>query len=857
MSEKKRINKIIDAVERRLQSEVSALLGVDFSIISGERKSVNKEDAFDKLQGKQICALMDITGEITGKGCLLIGIKDAIRLGGTLIMLPSGEMEEVIGREEYSEEVEDSYGEIANIIAGSFTKDFEELYPKSCRFVRKEQEVLVPVKVDVDSDRPVANQIYYQVASSMVLDGRQMGDLVMLLPAATFDLLEQENKAVSVDDVSEEAANQAVSNQKAQEDEAEPGINDKKTGEGDKKPEQPVKTPVEPKFDVAKHKKKIDRLLSECQKRMQAEVGTLLGVDVVLSDPENQLLNKEDFFSDHVVGRQVLADMEVVGEKQGKSYLAVSVRDAIHLGGILIMLPPSELENVVKAEEFGEDARDAYGEIANIISGVYTAVFEEQYTSKLRFVRKDLRDIIPVKVDVTSDDPIPDVIYYTNSVSVAVDGKPLGRMHMLFPADLLRLDVPQEKDQQETVAETGQSATRATDSAPAAQEQSSVAGTEAPSTGSGETGATDAGQPQQSAQPDVQKHKKRVDKILAACKERMADEVSALLGADIKLKNLENVLVNKEEFFFDEVSGKQVIANMDVVGEIEGKSYLSIGLRDAIRIGGALIMLPTAELEAVVGKEEFSDDTQDAYGEIANIIAGVYTAVFEEQYTKQIRFVKTDLQQVAPMKVEISADTPFPDQDYYLSRMDMSLGELQLGKINILFPAQLLQLGGLRPGNEATEQGAEKAQSSVAQVPGEQKKSETGNKQSVDGNNLNTLDILVVGDDEAEAAKIADVLGRSGYAVKKLSFKDNLHNYIPGNLKAIYLVMRDVNEQAFGVAIKVSSACSLPLIAAGPDWTRTKVIKAVKYGVRDILLTPALEEDIVENVNNNLLELAA
>ena len=42
---------------------------------------------------------MDITGEITGKGCLLIGIKDAIRLGGTLIMLPAAELEEVIDRE--------------------------------------------------------------------------------------------------------------------------------------------------------------------------------------------------------------------------------------------------------------------------------------------------------------------------------------------------------------------------------------------------------------------------------------------------------------------------------------------------------------------------------------------------------------------------------------------------------------------------------------------------------------------------------------------------------------------------------------------------------------------------------------
>ena len=67
------------------------------------------------------------------------------------------------------------------------------MYPKSCRFVRKEQEIVLPAKVVVDSDSPIENQTYYQVSFSMVLDGRQMGDMVMLLPVATFDLQEQKN----------------------------------------------------------------------------------------------------------------------------------------------------------------------------------------------------------------------------------------------------------------------------------------------------------------------------------------------------------------------------------------------------------------------------------------------------------------------------------------------------------------------------------------------------------------------------------------------------------------------------------------------------------------------------------------
>ena len=842
MNQQERINKIIKAVETRIQDEVAGLLGVDFKLISGDRLSVTKGTAFDSLQGRQICAQIDISGEISGKGCLLIGIKDAIRLGGTLIMLPATELDEVIGREDYSEEIEDSYGEIANIIAGSFTKDFEDMYPKSCRFVRKEQEVLIPAKVDVESDSPVENQSYYQVSSSMILDGRQMGYLVMLLPAVTFGLQEQEK--IDEPNVAADEPKTIVKEQPLEGARDSSLKTDKITAEG-QVPEQQNNPNVGPKFDAVKHKEKVNLILAGCRERMETELAALLGVDVTLSDSENRILNKEEFFLDYVAGRQVMVDMEVAGEILGKSYLSVSVKDAIHLGGVLIMLPPSELENVIVEEDFSEDSQDAYGEIANIIAGVYTAVFEENYSSKLRFIRKELRVIAPGKVDVASDEPLPDTNYYTSSISMAVDGKPLGQMHMLFPAEMLGLDTPKEKDDSGALSEKGHNA-------PAVSERFS-SGIEQ-SVGATAVDNSVKGALAKESRPDITKHNKLVDTIFDTCRDRMVDEVSALLGTDVKFSNLENFIVSKEEFFFDEVSGKQVIANMDVVGELEGRSYLSIGLRDAIRIGGTLIMLPNSELESVVAEENFGEDTQDAYGEIANIISGVYSAVFEEQYTKRIRFIKTDLQQIAPMKVDIAADEPISDQDYYLSRMDLTLGDLELGKVNILLPAELFQLSGMRPGSVI---GEEEKLVPIEEAPADLEKTDQGCARKSEENDLKALDILVVGDDAAEATKIAGVLGQSGYLVKTLSFKDNLHNYIPGNLRAIYLVMKDVNEQVFGVAIKVSSACSVPLIAAGPDWTRTKVIKAVKYGVRDILLTPASREDIEENVNKNLFELAA
>ena len=818
MKQQKRVDKILQAVKSRTQDEVGALLGAVFVLGTESYELISKKGSFDQLQGKQVCAEIDITGDITGKGCLLLGIKDAIRLGGTLIMLPESELDEVMGREEYSEEIEDSYGEIANIIAGSFTKDFEEMYPKACRFVRKSQSKIAPAKVDIESEDPVENNQLYRVTWSMDLDGNSMGDLVMLLPAATFEL------EGDVTDASEAAASEEKVEAST---DGSDDINETIDARDDS-------VTSEPKVDFEKQKKRVDRLLDECQKRLQDEVGGLLGVTAVLSDIQNYFVKKEAFFEDHVTGKQVIADMEVVGDVEDKSFFCIGLKDAVHLGGVLIMLPPNELENTVKEEDFGEDAQDAYGEVANIVSGVYTAIFEEHYSKKLRFVKKGLLEVVPDKVETASDDPIPDTLYYVNSLSLSVDGNELGQVQMLFPAAMLDLHPPDIKSEG------------------ASQQNSQAESIPAELQTNDDDAVEDKGVSQE-VKVDAKKHKVKVDKLLGQCQVKMQEEVSGLLGTDVAMTNIDNKIINKEDFFFDEVSSKQVIANMDMVGEVEGQSFLSVDLKDAIRVGGVLIMLPESELESVVAEEDFSEDAADAYGEIANIISGVYTSVFEEQYTKSIRFIKKELQKVVPMKVDVDSAEPIPDQNYYLSSMELNIGGTEYGKVNFLFPLNLLELEGLLV---ADEPAADEKTSSPMTSSSEQTSVEAERAKKVDSQKA-SLDILIVGDDENIASSLTSILTEMGYGARTLSFKDNIQDYIPGELKAIYLVMNEVNEQGFGSAIKIHSACTLPIIAVGPEWTKTKVIKAVKYGVRDILMTPASTDDIKQNINNNLLEMAA
>jgi hypothetical protein len=284
---------------------------------------------------------------------------------------------------------------------------------------------------------------------------------------------------------------------------------------------------------------------------------------------------------------------------------------------------------------------------------------------------------------------------------------------------------------------------------------------------------------------------------------------------------------------------------MDVVGEIEGKSYLFVGLKDAIYIGGTLIMLPKAELEKVVLDEEFGADTEDAFGEIANILSGVYSKLFEEHYVNKIRFVKTGIEKILPLKVDIDSPEPCPNQLYYLSSSSLNMGGKAMGKVQTLFPAGLFQLEGLLRQEEQAPLRQEPVERAVPSGAGVERASAAA------------IDILVVSDDAMETVKIVEFLQRRHFKVKVLSYKENVIEYLPGEVKAVFLVMSDVNEKAFAVAIKISSACSLPLIAAGPGWTRSKVISAVKYGINDILLTPASSDDIADKIEAFSIRLAA
>ena len=607
-----------------------------------------------------------------------------------------------------------------------------------------------------------------------------------------------------------------------------------------------------------KVKKKLEKILEFAQERLGEEVGGLMGAELVMSDMQTQLISKEDFF-DEPYGKMVFSEMELNGEVEGSGGLLISVKDAIRLGGTLIMLPENELVESVTSEDYSEEIDDSYGELANLIAGAYTSTFEEMFPKSFRFIRKTSDVISPMKVDIDSDQPLPNQLYYQVSSTMILNGTELGKLILLIPAASFGLEeAPKqvEPEKSDDVAQSGESSE-------VAESVDETAGD-----------ADQAEQAKPEGKPfDLEKQKKRVDACLAECSVRMEEEVSALLGAELKLSDHATTIIRKEDYFMDEAAGKIVLAHMDIVGELDGKSYLGVSQKDAIRIGGTLIMLPPEELDNVVNEGDFSEDSEDAYGEIANIISGVYTKVFEEQYPEKIRFVKTHLEEVVSMKVDSESDEPMPDILYYMASAAINMNGRDFGKMQMLIPASTFKLEALWQDEAADDaddaEDAARAKGSVTGAAdgaeGDRVKGTVGDPTTgatlsgavVSGEGGNNPEFLIVSNDGNECSKIAQIFNQRGIAYRVLDYKENVSNYLPGAVRAVFLLMSSVDEKGLGVAIKISAASALPLVAAGPEWTRTKVLKAVKYGVDDILLTPASDNDIIEKIDSLQAQKAA
>lgn len=617
------------------------------------------------------------------------------------------------------------------------------------------------------------------------------------------------------------------------------------------------------------HRAIVDVVCKSGLENLAGEVSALLGQELVCSDIQHNLISKENLFSNLERHKTTLTRMTVEGDREGDCYLLSRISAAAILAGTLIMLPEDVIEESAKNENLDGELEDAFGEVANIIAGVFTQAFVDKYAKKLRFIKKTVEELIPTKIDPASDEPFSPGNYYVASCNMNIGDKDLGPLEFVVPAVIFDLEeAPAEPPAEETVEEEKQQAEAVTEAEELTPEVA----------------------PPAAAKPAFADAKKLVDVVFNATISQVGEEVGALLGQTLTCDDIQLAMTSKADFFSNHCIEKSILTHLKVTGERESLGFMLAQLPDAVVLGGTLIMLPEDQIAEQKNNGQFDGDVEDAYGEIVNIISGSLTQVFQDRYPKPLRFIKTETETVVPTKIDPASDQPFPEGNYYLASFAVKMGDHELHRLLLMFPAEVFDLenepaavdltqaqaattaaetsasptsaagettepepgqwGGPPP---TTEAGTEPTATTTAEASAAKKAAATTAPQSlVEPTGLPI--VLLISEQKSDADTFVKILSSAAYDCQVLTFQDEVKELFQQHpILGIFLIMTQDGEKGFASAIKLQSAGRPlpPIIFAGSEWTRSAVLRAVKYGAKDILIIPASEDEIQDKATRH------
>ena len=567
------------------------------------------------------------------------------------------------------------------------------------------------------------------------------------------------------------------------------------------------------------HRERLEQTLLACRDRIQEEVAALIGKPFRLGAPVFRLADAGTLTIEPAAAGRLFVPVRLDGEVAGMGLMLVRLGDAIRIGGLLVMLPEVELQGAVRAESWSEEMADTFAEVAGIVCGALSAVFKEQFPQQVRFLAAGQQVVV-------AGDPVPPSSLATGEMFVLTlpmeaEGCDFGPFTLALPAAPFGL-----------VA--SDAATEATDETDAtAADTAAVADQGA---------AGEEPQPPTPAPPDSRRLAQRV---MADCLARTGDAVGNLLGGSLGIVPERQAVLTREDVLAQAGAG-QVLARLTVGGEGEGEACVLTDLPTAAALGGGLLMLPEDELATAMRADRLDQDLTDAYAEVITVIASACTTVFAEQDTvARLRF---DRGTVATLPADNRA---LPAAGYCLAAGRVAFAGRDLGRLQLLVPAHLLGLELPEAASEAEEVAAADEgdqAATAAQEPGIEEAGTAADDSGAAGEAAGAgamAEVLLFSDDRAESDRILAMLARIGSSGRVCHFKDPVHAALAPGVRMVVLVMGEVSEQGFGVAIKLASAgLRVPLVAAGPAWTRSLVLQAVKYGVSDVLVTPVAEEDL-------------
>ena len=338
--------------------------------------------------------------------------------------------------------------------------------------------------------------------------------------------------------------------------------------------------------------------------------------------------------------------------------------------------------------------------------------------------------------------------------------------------------------------------------------------------------------------------------MLEAALKQAGEESGMLLGQELSIALSDSLSTSKSSFFGDLDDGVFVLG-VDSGEAYTGQFYLVFSLRDAIVMSSILLGIPPARIQEKKRLSIIENDDIDAFSEIANMVNGALNTVFQGTLSNKVRLKLLSPKKYIPDIDQLSPEEPLPDGDYLMFRSKLEMPGQEMNYLDVLIPVALGNLYDPPPVVEEPEPVTVPEPETTAAPDADGGGEE--NAETAPAEDAGVDSIVVLEDDEEQRRLMIELVSFTGFQVAEGTLNADIKELFTGrNVKLVIIGSQDADDRELAVCIKVNAIRQdfpPPIIMSAECWTRTAVLKALKYGARDIIIKPFNHDDVVSKVS--------
>lgn len=352
----------------------------------------------------------------------------------------------------------------------------------------------------------------------------------------------------------------------------------------------------------------------------------------------------------------------------------------------------------------------------------------------------------------------------------------------------------------------------------------------------------------------------KLHEMLETALRQAGEEAGMLLGQGLTATLTDSLTFSKAAYFGDLDDGVFVLA-VESREEYPGQFHLVFNLRDAILMSSLLLGIPAPRIKEKQRLSIIEPDDIDAFGEIGNMINGAMNTTFQGSLSGKAHLKLLGSKKYVPEIDPLTDDDPLPNGDYLMFRSRLEMEGQEMHHLDVLIPVGLGNQYDPPPEAPAAAAVEEAAAAVVPEAGGEPTattpqaatgEEAPGRKAVGIAGTVGEEMIAVFEDSDEERTQLLESLKFTNFKLVESTLNADVKEiFSQGNVRLVVIGSQDADDRELAVCIKINALRQdqpVPIIMCAQRWTRTAVLKALKYGARDIIIKPCDPDELASKV---------